>query len=92
MQIRINNSYNTLNQQRQSFKRLDLQQAQKLAKKAKLAAKHTSDRSTSILALGIGKIASLKATQNLVNWLKNKNYQEHLAAFVGCTLSGFYML
>ncbi len=92
MQVKINNSYNTLNQQRQSFKRLDLQQAQKLAKKAQLAAKHTSDRSTSILALGIGKIASLKATQNLVNWLKNKNYQEHLAAFVGCTLSGFYML
>lgn len=50
------------------------------------------DKTTDVLAYGFGKLAALKPMQSLVNWLKNKNYQEHLAAFIGCTLSGFYML
>ena len=50
------------------------------------------DRATSYIALGIGKVASSKYVQKLVDFLKDRNYQEHLAAFTGCVLSSFYML
>lgn len=77
---------------RTNFKAIDAATLKKAAKQTQLIAKHTSQRSTSWLALGFGKLASTNLAQKLVNYLKNKNYQEHLAAFVGCTLSGFYML
>lgn len=79
-------------QQRQAFKGYNAGSASKLVKDVKRIANNASDRSTSWLALGLGKLASTRPAQSLVNYLKNKNYQEHLAAFVGCTLSGFYML
>lgn len=75
-----------------AFKGFDAQTAKKIAKETQRIVRNTSDRSTSWMALGLGKLVSFKPVQNLVNYLKNKNYQEHLAAFVGCTLSGFYML
>lgn len=84
MQIRSFNPYTPSNNNNRSFKAINAQTLRKV--------KNAGERSTSYIALGLGKLASLKPTQNLVNWLKNKNYQEHLAAFVGCTLSGFYML
>src|SRR5574344_1166255 len=50
-----------------------------------------NDKLTSGLAHFFGRIAGTKPAQKLVDFLKDKNYQEHLAAFVGCVLSGFYM-
>lgn len=85
--MRINNYSSQLNTQ----KFQNSYQSSNVAFKANLP-KSVMDKSTDVLAYGFGKLASLKPTQNLINWLKNKNYQEHLAAFVGCTLSGFYML
>lgn len=79
-------------QTRPAFKRLDMQTAQKLAQQTKQLANQVSDKGTSGIAYALGELAALRPVQNLVNYLKNKNYQEHLAAFVGCTLSGFYML
>ena len=89
MQIRqTTTSYNFASENRQMFKGVNYT----AAKKAANFIHKTSDRSTSYIALGLGKLASFKPVQSIVNYLKNKNYQEHLAAFVGVTLSGFYML
>lgn len=44
------------------------------------------------LAHGMGKIGATKPVQRLVDFLKDRNYQQHLAAFVGVMLSSFYML
>ncbi len=91
MQVRLQ-TYTPQYQNNPSFKAFDANMLTHTLHQTKSILNKTSDRSTSYLALGLGKLASLKSMQNLVNWLKNKNYQEHLAAFVGCTLSGFYML
>ncbi len=89
MQIK---SYTYTPQQRPVFKRYDLATVKKLAQETGKFANKAGDKGTSGIAYTLGALASLKPVQNLVNYLKNKNYQEHLAAFVGCTLSGFYML
>ena len=89
MQIK---SYTYTPQQRPVFKRYDLATVKKLAQETGKLANKAGDKGTSGIAYTLGALASLKPVQNLVNYLKNKNYQEHLAAFVGCTLSGFYML
>lgn len=44
------------------------------------------------LAHGMGYLGSTKPVQKLVDYLKDKNYQQHLAAFVGVVLSSFYMI
>lgn len=88
MQITGFNPYTPSQNNRYSFKAYNAGSLKKIASGVKRA----GDRSTSYIGLGLGKVASWKPAQNLVDWLKNKNYQEHLAAFVGCTLSGFYML
>lgn len=75
-----------------AFKGFDVNTAKRIAKQTQRIAQNTSDRTTSWMAVGLGELVSQKPVQNLVNYLKNKNYQEHLAAFVGCVLSGFYML
>lgn len=86
-------SYNRYTpQQRPMFKRINLETVKKAAHETKQFAQKTGDKGTNTIAYALGALASLKPVQNLVNYLKNKNYQEHLAAFVGCTLSGFYML
>ena len=51
-----------------------------------------TDKGTDYLAHAFGKLVSTKPVQTLVNWLKNKNYEEHLAAFVGCVISACYMM
>lgn len=51
-----------------------------------------SDKGTDYLAHAFGQLVSTKPVQALVNWLKNKNYEEHLAAFVGCVISACYMM
>lgn len=84
MQVTLNNT-TYRNNNRQAFKAINPASVKRIAH-------NTSDRATSYLALGIGELASTSFAQRIVNWLKNKNYQEHLAAFVGCTLSAFYML
>lgn len=75
-----------------SFKAFNAASARKTIKQAKKILYNGSDRTTSYMALGIGKIASYKPVQKIVDWFKDKNYQAHLAAIVGCILSGFYML
>lgn len=90
MEIRSINTYTP--QQRNSFKRYDLTAVKNAAKQAKTLANKAGNKGTDGIAYALGKLAEFKGVQNLVDWLKNKNYQEHLAAFVGCTLSGFYML
>ena len=84
--------YTHTSQYRHSFKRLDAKTAKKVIDGTKQFAQHAGDKGTNGIAYALGYLASLKPLQNIVNYLKNKNYQEHLAAFVGCTLSGFYML
>lgn len=54
--------------------------------------KPLTDAGTDALAYGFGKLASYKPVQSLVKYLKNKNYEEHLAAFVGCVISASYMM
>lgn len=44
------------------------------------------------LAKGLGELAATKPVQKLVDYLKDKNYQRHIPAAVGVTLSSFYML
>lgn len=90
----IINSYNpnTYKYNNPSFKRLDTVTVKRTAKQAKKILNNSSDRATSYMALGIGRLASCKTVQNVVDWFKDKNYQAHLAAIVGCILSGFYML
>ena len=89
----IINSYNlNTNKYNPSFKRIDAAAVTKTAKQAKKILNNSSDRATSYMALGIGRLASCKTVQNVVDWFKDKNYQAHLAAIVGCILSGFYML
>ena len=44
------------------------------------------------LAHGMGKLGNVKSVQKLVDFLKDRNYQQHLAAFVGVVLSSFYMV
>ena len=44
------------------------------------------------LAHGMGRLGNTKVMQRLVDYLKDKNYQQHLAAFVGVVLSSFYMI
>lgn len=44
------------------------------------------------LAKGLGELASTKPVQKIVDYLKDKNYQRHIPAAVGVTLSSFYML
>lgn len=44
------------------------------------------------LAHTFGWIGSTKPMQKLVDALKDKNYAQHIAAFVGVVLSGFYMI
>ena len=44
------------------------------------------------LAYGMGYLGSKRPVQKLVDFLKDKNYQQHLAAFVGIVLSSFYMI
>lgn len=58
----------------------------------KTVANKASDKGTDYLAHGFGRMVSLKPVQSVVNWLKNKNYEEHLAAFVGCVISACYMM
>lgn len=70
---------------RQSFKAFN-------ASSVKKVISHSYDRSTSWLAFGIGKLSSFKPVQNVIDFFKDKNYQEHLAAITGCVLSGFYMI
>lgn len=50
------------------------------------------DKATDVIAKGIGETAAFKPVQKLVDFLKDKNYQEHLAACASSVLSGFYML
>ena len=90
----IINSYNpnTYKYNNPSFKAIDASKLKKAINQAKVLTHNTSDRATSYMALGIGKLASFKSVQNVVDWFKDKNYQAHLAAIVGCILSGFYML
>lgn len=75
-----------------SFKAFNAASARKTIKQAKNILYNGSDRTTSYMALGIGRLASYKPVQKIVDWFKDKNYQAHLAAIVGCILSGFYML
>lgn len=58
----------------------------------KTVANKATGKGTDYLAHGFGRLVSLKPVQSLVNWLKNKNYEEHLAAFVGCVISACYMM
>lgn len=58
----------------------------------KNAVNKVSNKGTDAMAYGLGHLASWKPFQSVVHYLKNKNYEEHLAAFVGCVISGFYML
>ncbi len=44
------------------------------------------------LAHGMGYLGAKKPVQRLVDFLKDRNYQQHLAAFVGVVLSSFYMI
>lgn len=44
------------------------------------------------LAHGMGWLGGRKSVQKMVDYLKDKNYQQHLAAFVGVVLSSFYMI
>lgn len=46
---------------------------------------------TSGLAYGFGWLGSTKPMKGLVDYLQDKNYARHIAAFVGVVLSGFYM-
>ena len=45
-----------------------------------------------VLAKGMGSLGAKKPVQRLVDYLKEKNYQQHLAAFVSAVLSSFYMI
>ena len=82
----------SMNQYNPSFKKLDAATVKKTIKQTKHFINNKSDRATSYLAFGIGKMASYKPVQKVVDWFKDKNYQAHLAAIVGCILSGFYMI
>ena len=82
----------SMNQYSPSFKKLDAATVKKTIKQTKHFINNKSDRATSYLAFGIGKMASYKPVQKVVDWFKDKNYQAHLAAIVGCILSGFYMI
>ena len=44
------------------------------------------------LAKGMGSLGATRPVQRLVDFLKDRNYQQHLAAFVGVVLSSFYMI
>lgn len=44
------------------------------------------------LAYMFGWLGGTKPVQNLVDFLKETNYQKHIAAFVGVVLSSFYMV
>ena len=44
------------------------------------------------LAKGMGALGATRPVQKRVDFLKDRNYQQHLAAFVGVVLSSFYML
>lgn len=46
---------------------------------------------TDAIAHGEGKLAGTKPMQKLIDFLKDKNYQQHIVAAVGLVLSGFYM-
>lgn len=48
-------------------------------------------RMTDGIAHGEGWLASTKPVQKLIDFLKDKNYQQHIVATVGMVLSGFYM-
>ena len=50
------------------------------------------EKVTDGLAHGMGKLGGTTPVQKLVDFLKDKNYQRHIAAFVGVVLSSFYML
>ena len=82
----------SMNQYNPSFKKLDAATVKKTIKQTKHFINNKSDRATSYMAFGIGKMASYKPVQKVVDWFKDKNYQAHLAAIVGCILSGFYMI
>ena len=82
----------SMNQYNPSFKKLDAATVKKTIKQTKHFINNKSDRATSYLAFGIGKMASYKPVQKVVDWFKDKNYHAHLAAIVGCILSGFYMI
>lgn len=43
------------------------------------------------LAHGLGQLAGTRFVQKVVDYLKDKNYQRHIPAAVGVTLSSFYM-
>lgn len=50
-----------------------------------------TNRATDVIAHGEGWLASTKPVQKLIDFLKDKNYQQHIVATVGLVLSGFYM-
>lgn len=90
----IINSYNpnTYKYNNPSFKAIDASKLKKAVKQTKGFTHNAYDKATDHLAFAIGKLASYKPVQKVVDWFKDKNYQAHLAAIVGCILSGFYML
>jgi hypothetical protein len=50
------------------------------------------EKVTDGLAHGMGKLGATSPVQKLVDFLKDRNYQRYIAAFVGVVLSSFYML
>lgn len=46
---------------------------------------------TDAIAHAEGKLAGTKPMQKLIDFLKDKNYQQHIVAATGVALSGFYM-
>ena len=86
MMITLNTtSYNAPNlfkKEKQSFKGLP----------ASGAVSKAYGKVTDGIAHGEGWLASTKPVQKLIDFLKDKNYQQHIVATVGMVLSGFYML
>ena len=99
IQAYTSNYYNTYNNNNKNKRNTTVKAAKdnvsfgnaQVAKKLGLIGKGY-DYLTSGIAYTLGAFASTKPAQKLVDFLKDKNYQRHLAAFVGVTLSSFYML
>ncbi len=49
------------------------------------------DALTDVIAYGEGKLASTSLMKRFINFMKDKNYQQHIVASVGLVLSLFYM-
>lgn len=84
MQIHaVTTQYNT-NHNVQLFKGMN-------AAKAKNAAGRAYDAFTDVIAHTEGKLAGTSVMKKFINFMKDKNYQQHIVAAVGLVLSGFYM-